>query len=152
MSRRTSLALVLVLAALGGGCGTLDNVKRPCVAPPHNPDAPVCRIYGGVRSDWDIIWDYPLSQAPTPVDYVAIPVLAAGDLFFAFVGDTLTLPYTAYEEVRRAFFPPAAASQFAPVVVTESAPVPLPQPAPVPAPTTPTPTAAQPALGSHAGR
>jgi hypothetical protein len=149
MSRRTSLALVLVLAAVGGGCGTLDNVKRPTVAPPHKPDAPVCRVYGGVRSDWDIIWDYPLSRAPSPVDYVAIPVLAAGDLFFAFVGDTLTLPYTAYEEVRRAFFPPSAASEFEPVVVSESVPTavtaaPVPPQATAPAP--------QPALGSHAGR
>ena len=143
MSRRTTLALLLV-AALSGGCGTLDNVRRPCVAPPHNPDAKVCRLYGGVRGDWDIIWEYPLSQAPSPVDYVAIPVLAAGDLFFDLVADTLTLPYTAYEEVRRAYFPPAAVAQFAPIVVSEGVSVPATPQAATAAP--------QPALGTNVGR
>lgn len=144
MPRRTTLVLVLVAAAASGGCGTLDNIQRPCVAPPEKPDGKVCRLYGGVRGDWAIVSEYPLSRAPSPVDYVAIPVLAAGDLFFDVVADTLTLPYTAYEEARRAFFPPTATSQFASIVVSEDVSVPATPQAATAAP--------QPALGTNVGR
>jgi hypothetical protein len=106
MSHRTSIALVLTVALTSAGCGTFQNVKRPCVPPPGNPDAPVCRIFGGVRSDWASMREYPLTQTTHYADYVVLPLMMAGDLVLVTVGDTVTLPYTAYEEVRRAYFPP----------------------------------------------
>jgi uncharacterized protein YceK len=116
-SRRIPLAVALALALLGSGCGTLDNVNRPTHPPPGNPEAPVCRVYGGVRGDWALISEYPLSQTTVYADYVAIPVLAGINLFFSAVGDTITLPYTIVEELRRAFGRGARSSEFAPVVM-----------------------------------
>jgi hypothetical protein len=117
-----SFTLVLV-AALCGGCGTLDNIKRPTFAPPNKPDAKVVRIYGGVRGDWGIMTDYNWSRTVSYADYVFIPLLASGDLVFDVVGDTVTLPYTAVAEIRRATRRPNAPA--APAV-----PEPLPPGAP----------------------
>jgi uncharacterized protein YceK len=119
MSRRTSLALIPAVALLCAGCGTMDNVKRPAIAPPTNPDAKVCRAYGGVRGDWEVISEYPWGRAETPLDYVVVPLLAGGDLFFTALGDTLTLPYTLVEEGRRAFARPASQANFSPTLVPE---------------------------------
>jgi uncharacterized protein YceK len=132
MTHRTPLALALAVALLGGGCGTIHNLKQPTVAPPDAPTAPVCRAYGGVRGDWPVIWDYPLSQTKEYVDYVLIPLWATVDLAFSAFADTFTLPYTAAAELRRALDRPAKepVAEFTPVVVSES---------PVPIPTTPAP-------------
>ena len=140
MPHRPPLALVLAAAVLSGGCGTLDNVTRPTVAPADSPGAPVCRAYGGVRGDWAVMSEYPWDRTTSYIDYAVLPLLAAGTLLFDVVGDTVTLPYTAVEEVRRAFYRPAAPSGFAPVVVPEAVTA-------APPATTP-----QHAVGSQAGR
>jgi hypothetical protein len=95
------LALVL-LAALCGGCGTLDNIKRPTFPPPNKPDAKVVRVYGGVRGDWVIITEYDWSRTQSYIDYAFIPLFAAIDLVLDVAGDTVTLPFTAVAELRRA--------------------------------------------------
>jgi hypothetical protein len=95
------LALVLV-AALCGGCGTLDNIKRPTFAPPNKPDAQVVRVYGGVHGDWAIMTHYDWSRTASYLDYAFIPLMAGADLVFDVVGDTVTLPYTLVAEARRA--------------------------------------------------
>lgn len=141
MPRRTPLALALAAALLGGGCGTVHNLKLPGVPPPDAPGAKVCRVYGGVRGDWPVIFDYPLSETKEYADYVFIPLWAATDLFFSAVADTLTLPYTAVEELRRAFARPAAPAGFAPVVVAAEA---------APIPTTPTTSTSAPATNREA--
>lgn len=104
-------ALVAVtLAALAGGCGTVHNCRRPTLPPADAPGADVCRAYGGVRGDWDAITDYPWRTTPSWLDYVVVPALAATDLGFTAFGDTITLPYTAVAEVRRALAGPGATS------------------------------------------
>jgi hypothetical protein len=132
---------MLAIALLGGGCGTLQNVNCPAVAPADNPNAPVCRVYGGARGDWAIISEYPLSESPSYADYVVIPVMAAGHLVFDVIGDTVTLPYTAVEEVRRAFYRPSASSEFSPMIVPVTLPA-TPAP-PTTSPTTIVPTGAK---------
>ena len=123
MPRRTPLAVLLAATLLGGGCGTIDNLRRPAVAPANAPSAPVCRVYGGVRGDWAVISDYPWESVETYLDYVTVPLLAAGDLVFDVIGDTLTLPYTAVEVYRRATHRPAAPAE---VVEVADIDVPLP--------------------------
>ena len=120
MAHRTLAALVLAGALLSAGCGTLDNVNRPAVAPPNNPNAKVCRIYGGVRSDVSTITTYPWSHTVSPVDYVTVPVLAVLALGFDVVFDTITLPYTAYEEVYRAVARPESSTNYVPGVAPQS--------------------------------
>jgi uncharacterized protein YceK len=136
MSHRTSSALVLTVALLSAGCGTLDNVNRPAVAPPNNPDAKVCRIYGGVRSDFSTMLDYPWSHTVSFVDYVTVPVLAVLALGFDVVFDTITLPYTAYEEIYRVVKRPESSTNYVPGVAPPQAPgtPPAPGAAPLPPP------------------
>ncbi|MBN9122180.1 MAG: hypothetical protein J0I06_24080 [Planctomycetes bacterium] len=162
MPHRTLLVLVLAATALSGGCGTIANVNRPVVAPPNNPDAPVCRIYGGVRSDWDAFWHYPWSNTTPYVDYVAIPLLAVVNLALDGAGDTITLPYTAVESMRRALRRPDASSGYVPIAATAPAqepvapavppapaPLPVPRPGPVPAaPPVPPPLPAVPSVSA----
>jgi len=40
-------------------------------------------------------------------------MMMGSDLFFVGIGDTITLPYTAYETLRREFFPPDASAFYA---------------------------------------
>ena len=110
MTGRSTLVLGLMVAALSGGCGTMGNLKRPTYAPADAPSAPVCRVYGGVRTDFVTMSEYQWNPVVTYLDYVAIPVLAAGTLTATFVGDTLTLPYTLVAEARRAMGSPPAES------------------------------------------
>ncbi len=126
MTYRTSLVLAFT-AALSSGCGTFYNLTQPGIAPPEAPTAKVCRVYGGVRGDWPLIWDYPLSQTKDYADYVFIPLWATVDIVLSAFGDTLTLPYTAAEEVRRMLAPSAEAS-FTPASVPEG-PAPIATPA-----------------------
>jgi hypothetical protein len=84
----------------------MDNVKRPTFPPPQNPDAPVVRVYGGVRGDWTLATEYPWSRTPSYLDYVIIPVMMVLDLGLDVAGDTVTLPYTLVAEGRRAFDSP----------------------------------------------
>ena len=110
MAGRRPLVLGLMVAALSGGCGTMGNLKRPTYAPADAPTTPVCRVYGGVRTDFVTMSEYQWNPVVTYLDYVAIPVLAAGSLAATFVGDTLTLPYTLVAEARRALGSPPAES------------------------------------------
>ena len=110
MTGRSTLVLGLMVAALSGGCGTMGNLKRPTYAPADAPSAPVCRVYGGVRTDFVTMSEYQWNPVVTYLDYVAIPVLAAGSLTATFVGDTITLPYTLVAEARRAMGSPPAES------------------------------------------
>lgn len=105
MAGRT-LALGLLTAVLGGGCGTVHNCKQPTYSPPANPDAPVCRVYGGIRGDAAVMLQLPWRNLPSYLDYVVIPAMCAIDLVCTAAGDTVTLPYTGWAEVRRAFFDP----------------------------------------------
>jgi uncharacterized protein YceK len=105
MVGRATFVVGAALAAATAGCGTLDNIKRPAVAPPSNPNAPVCRVYGGVTGEFKVIASFPKESIATPLDYVIIPVLATIDLALTVVGDTVTLPYTIGVEVRRAVRP-----------------------------------------------
>ena len=102
MTGRRTFVLGLAVAALSAGCGTMGNLKRPAVAPASAPDAPVCRIYGGVREDWAVMSQYQWNPVVSYLDYVVLPVLAAGGLTATFLGDTLTSPYTLAVEARRA--------------------------------------------------
>lgn len=63
--------------------------------------------------------EYPWSETTSYLDYAVIPILAAGDLFFTGIGDTITLPYTAVEEARRAFRRPDTSANFVPVAAPE---------------------------------
>ncbi len=102
--RRTFAALGLAATLLSGGCGTMDNVKRPTLPPPNKPDAKVCRIYGGLRGDFSVMTEFQQSSITSFLDYIVLPVLATTDLALDVVGDTITLPYTAVAEIRRAFY------------------------------------------------
>jgi hypothetical protein len=139
MSHRTQLARVLTAALLSGGCGTVNNLNKPAIAPADNPSAPVCRAYGGLREDWDAFWNYPWDETTPYADYVFIPLLAVGNFCFDVVGDTLTLPYTTVEEIRRALHRPALSSGYVPVAVPDNVPV-----APAPPPATGTPAVTSP--------
>lgn len=126
MPRRTPLAVLLAATLLSGGCGTIDNLHYPAVAPANAPSAPVCRVYGGVRGDWAVISDYPWKPVVTYLDYVTVPLLAAGNLVFDVIGDTLTLPYTAVEAYRRATYRPAAPAYAAPAGIADIADIAIP--------------------------
>lgn len=127
MTGRSALAAAVALAGLGGGCGTVDNIRRPVLPPPNNPNAQVCRVYGGVRGDWAVMAEYPWGNAPTFLDYIVVPAMAVADLALTGVGDTVTLPYTAAAEARRALDHSAASSPL-PLPVTVSDPNPDPAP------------------------
>lgn len=102
MTGRRTFVLGLAVAALSAGCGTTGNLKRPTYAPADAPTTPVCRVYGGVRTDFATMSEYQWNPVVTYLDYVVLPVLAAVDLTATFVGDTITLPYTLVAEARRA--------------------------------------------------
>ena len=111
------VVVALGLAVLGCGCGTVHNVRRPTLPPAESPGAEVCRVYGGVRGDWDAATDYPWRTTPTWVDYVVLPALATVELGLTALGDTVTLPYTVVAEVRRALAGPGATQPPVPVPV-----------------------------------
>ncbi|MBP3955539.1 YceK/YidQ family lipoprotein [Gemmata sp. G18] len=139
MIGRKSLAVGLVASALGGGCGTVDNLRQPTVAPVRNPDATVCRVYGGVRGDWAAMSAYPWDRVTCTADYLLVPMMGI-DLFFTFVGDTFTLPYTIGTEAWRLVGNPTPhddSVRSAPVV-TGTAPL---NTTPVPVAGTPAPVA-----------
>jgi hypothetical protein len=136
------LALVLTLtAALSGGCGTMINVKNPTVAPPHKPDAQVCTIYGGVIGDCKAFMEFPWKKKEY-LDYVMIPILATITISLDVVADTITLPYTTYETIRRMYRKPDNGSASGTVTVQGAVPAgtaPAPLPAPTPVPSAPAP-------------
>lgn len=101
MYQRSALVIVFAVALLSSGCGTMTNLKQPVLPPAGNPDAQVCRIYGGLRSDFSSVIHYPWAKTPEYIDYVILPVMVTVDLGFTLVGDTLTLPYPIYAETRR---------------------------------------------------
>jgi hypothetical protein len=133
------LALLLV-AALSGGCGTLDNIKRPTFPPPNKPDAKVVRVYGGLRGDFKLMTEYDWNRTASYIDYAFIPVLAVVDIALDVVGDTITLPYTAVAELRRATKRPNATPDPTKNPTLDAAPVPPSILTPGPnSPTTPVP-------------
>jgi uncharacterized protein YceK len=140
MSRRILLVLVFA-AVLAGGCGTLENVKRPTFPPAKKPDAPVCRVYGGVRMDWATMTDYDWSHTASYLDYVLVPILAVIDLALDVGGDTVTLPYTVIAEARRATRRPGADEPPVDPAATPIAPG-------LPAPGAPPPAGTPPLLGA----
>lgn len=78
------------VALLGGGCGTVRNLEEtagPKCVPEMPPDAPMKRVYGGVRSDWA-----EFRRDPEP-SHTGTRLSTLIDLSFSAVGDTLTLPY-----------------------------------------------------------
>gem|GEM_PF-4261622 len=101
MYQRSFPVIGLVAALLSSGCGTMTNLKQPVLPPAGNPDAQVCRIYGGLRSDFSSVVHYPWAKTPSYIDYVVLPLMATVDLCFTLAGDTLTLPYPIYAETRR---------------------------------------------------
>jgi uncharacterized protein YceK len=82
------------LAISSGGCGTVRNLQQavgPKDVPEMPPDAPMKRVYGGVRSDWSELAGWQRDpEAPHPGTYLSALI----DLPLSAVGDTLTLPYT----------------------------------------------------------
>ena len=83
---------VAALALLGQGCGTVGNLQRTAGAkevPELPPDAPMDRVYGGVRSDWAWVAGGPGGPPPGTGSFLS----ALLDLPLSAVGDTLTLPY-----------------------------------------------------------
>lgn len=128
MFGRRTLVAAMVLVALCGGCGTIDNIRRPVMPAPNSTDAQVCRVYGGVRGHWAAIADYPWRDTPCVLDYIVLPAMAVVDLGLSAVGDTFTLPYTIGAELWRAYHRQSASSpevmSFDPVA--DSVPVPIP--------------------------
>ncbi|QEG27734.1 hypothetical protein GobsT_24940 [Gemmata obscuriglobus] len=125
MGGRNKLVIAALAAALGGGCGTVDNVRRPVYPLPNSPNTHVCRVYGGVRGDFGMMTEYPWRDTPSFIDYIVLPVMSAIDLGLSAFGDTVTLPYTVGVEVWRAFNPdppPPRESLQVPVTVAEPAP------------------------------
>ncbi len=140
MAGRAAFVLGLVATAAVSGCGTLDNIKRPVTPPPANPDAPVCRVYGGVIGEVHVMSQFKKESIASPLDYVIIPLLGTIDLVLTAGGDTVTLPYTIYAEVRRlirrsepAPAPPGGPAPPPPEAVPPPSSEPLPPPASPPA-------------------
>ena len=135
MAGRVAFVLGLVATTALSGCGTLDNVKRPITPPPANPDAPVCRVYGGVIGEVQVMSQFKKESIETPLDYVIIPLLGTIDLALTLGGDTVTLPYTIYAEVRRLIrrSETAPAPTGGPAPSSEPVPPPASEPLPPPA-------------------
>jgi hypothetical protein len=101
---KTALLLVVtaLLAASGGGCGTVCNLAGGVVHPDSEP-----RIYGGVLRDMQIMDEAvsckrPLIENPGDPRAMAFFLgLAAADPILSFLGDTLTLPITIPLQARR---------------------------------------------------
>src|ERR1022692_2545447 len=94
--RRGSLVLMItLLICTGGGCGTMFNVTGHEVwllnIEPERPIVP----FGGVGNDvrWMSRGFAPDSSAPLAT------IAAAVDLPLSFVGDIITLPWTAYQSL-----------------------------------------------------
>jgi hypothetical protein len=148
MSYRLPFAAMLIAALLSAGCGTFQNVKQPAIPPPDNPNLPVCKIYGGLRSDAVTMLDYPWSQTTSYIDYVTVPVLATVDLFLDAIGDTFTLPISVVKTVRRSLDRPESPSNYylpvevpiltpQPGAAPQGTPLTPPRPVPSPTPTSP---------------
>ncbi|QJW99093.1 hypothetical protein [Frigoriglobus tundricola] len=135
MAGRAAYVLGLVATAAVSGCGTLDNIKRPITPPPANPNAPVCRVYGGVIGEVQVMSEFKKESISSPLDYVVIPLLGTIDLALTVGGDTVTLPYTIYAEVRRLMrrSEPAPAPTGGPDPVPDPVPPPTSEPLPPPA-------------------
>ena len=94
MGRGMLVAWAAAATALLGGCGTVANLTLS--GPP--PAGPM-KVYGGVRRDMDIMHDcttnpdHPRDNAEA-VCFAAAVTVAAVDLPFSVVADTLTLPIT----------------------------------------------------------
>lgn len=95
MNWRAAVGCVLAtLALLSGGCGTIQNLQQttgPKDVPEIPPDAPMKRVYGGVRSDWSELAGRREPGSPSAGTGSSLSALV--DLPFSAVGDTLTLPY-----------------------------------------------------------
>jgi uncharacterized protein YceK len=111
MNSRVALFAVLTVAILSGGCGTIANTTGCAINPPcrefvlpeeiGNCGCPCCgplwwdtkdyqnRVYGGVRDDWNIIYDMQYSLPHEAID----PFWAMIDMPFSAIGDTITFPY-----------------------------------------------------------
>ena len=92
MASRVLLGACVILATCaGGGCGTLLNLDyTPCG---HNPDS--YRVYGGVRHDVEFAATALPSNPNNLGNLLLAPLgiaVAAADLPFCLIGDTLTLP------------------------------------------------------------
>jgi hypothetical protein len=89
------IVMSLLLLGTNTGCGTLFNVKGHEIwlmgPPPERPIVP----FGGVDNDLRL-----MSRAADP-DHPSPPVIAAAaiDIPLSFVGDIVTLPWTAYQSL-----------------------------------------------------
>src|SRR5579871_4117070 len=88
--RAIRLLGLAVFALLGGGCGTVGNLRPPGESVAGDPEK---RVYGGIRSDLDHV-QYNLDSSKPRMLFPLAVALGLFDLPFSFVGDTLTLPYT----------------------------------------------------------
>ena len=112
MDSRVRLFVVLTVATLSGGCGTISNTLDCDVNPPFRYVTPpsemgthrtlgdiyplwrTCeenqkRIYGGVKADCSIFGIINTTIPNNGVD----PWLAVLDMPFSAIGDTIALPY-----------------------------------------------------------
>ena len=95
MARMWGTALAAVATILLGGCGTMANITLN--GPPSAGGS--MKMYGGVQRDLDIVHDcttnpdHPKDNAEAVCFATAVTV-AALDLPFSAVADTLTLPIT----------------------------------------------------------
>ena len=83
---KSRMAVVIPLAVIAGlsGCGTAANTVLLW------PEEGGKRAYGGVRADWEMIRE---RGEDGNSGKASVPVLAAIDLPFSLVADTITLPY-----------------------------------------------------------
>ena len=101
MANRAGEAILALAAALTlGGCGTIGNLAgKDDTIYPLSPEA---RVYGGVGADVNL---FNMGRQPPGVIYPWLrPVFvsfALLDLPLSAVGDTLTLPLTAYATWKR---------------------------------------------------
>src|SRR5690242_10542993 len=95
MGRGMLAAVAAAATALLGGCGTVANVTLS--GPPSGGGA--LKVYGGVQRDLDIVRDcttnpdHPKDNAEA-VCFAAAVTVAAVDMPFSVIADTLTLPIT----------------------------------------------------------
>ena len=98
MRNRPALCLTALLGLGLGGCGTIQNLAAELHPNPLAGALVPSTPYGGVNKDLEYAAGSALGGGPFGVPLAAVSLL---DVPFSAVGDTLTLPFVFYFNVRR---------------------------------------------------